>query len=94
MEDFLFNVDVTPHMVYLALILVVVGRALKELPFIVSWSIIWLLFLISILINFVFFGVSFVTLFEAIISTSLAVTFHQTYKQTNKGIRNSRKREN
>lgn len=91
MEDFLFNIDVTPHVIYLAFILLVIGRALKELPFISHWSIIWILLGISIIINFVLVDFSFYSLLEAFISTSLAVTLHQSYKQTNEGIRLYRK---
>ncbi|MDD2490113.1 MAG: phage holin family protein [Bacilli bacterium] len=91
MEDLLFNVDVTPHMIYLSLILLVLGRALKELSFIGNWAILWILLVISIVINFVFVDFPFASLFEAIISTSLAVTLHQTYKQTNEGVKMIRK---
>ena len=92
MEDFLFNIDVTPQMVYLAAILLVIGKGLKETPFIKNWSIVWILMAISIIVNFVFSGITLFVLFEAVIATSLATVIYQAYKQTNEGIRNSKKR--
>ncbi len=94
MEDFLLNVDITPNMIYLSLILFVIGKALKDVPFIENWTIIWILMFISIFVNFSFAGIKFDSLFEALISTSLAVTFHQTCKQTNKGYKMFRKNIN
>ena len=87
MEELLIDINVTTQMIYLALILVVIGKGLKELYFIAKWSIIWILMAISIIINFVFFGASFETLFEAVIAVSLSTVIYQTYKQTNEGLR-------
>lgn len=90
MEEFLLEIDITPHMIYLALILMVIGKGLKELNFIAKWSVIWILMTISLIINFIFFGVAFKTFFEAILAVSLSTVIYQTYKQTNKGFRSLR----
>lgn len=90
MEDFLLGIDITPHMIYLALILMVIGRGLKESTFIAKWSIIWILMVISLIINFTFKGFSFENLFEAVLAVSLSTVIYQTYKQTNKGFRSLR----
>jgi hypothetical protein len=92
MEDLLLNVNVTPHMVYLALILLVIGKGLKDTPIIENYLIIWILMAISIIVNFVFFGVKFETLLEAMVATSIATAIYQTYKQTNEGVRAYRSR--
>lgn len=90
MEEFLLEIDITPHMIYLALILMVIGKGLKELNFIAKWSVIWILMTISLIINFIFFGVTFKIFFEAILAVSLSTVIYQTYKQTNKGFRSLR----
>lgn len=90
MEDLLFSINITPQLVYLSLILLVIGNALKEVPFVRKWMIIWVLMTISILVEFVFMGVSFQTLFEAIIAASLSTMIYQVYKQSKKGIREIR----
>lgn len=90
MEEFLLGIDITPHMIYLALILMIIGKGLKELKFIAKWSIIWILIAISLIINFIFGGVNFKNFFEAILAVSLSTVIYQTYKQTNKGYRNLR----
>lgn len=86
MEDLLFSVNITPQLVYLSLILLVIGNALKDVPFIQKWMIVWILMTISIIVEFVFIGVSFKTLFEAIIASSLSTMIYQVYKQSKKGI--------
>lgn len=90
MEDLLFRIEITPQIIYLTLILVVIGNALKEVPFIQKWMIIWILMTISIIVDFVFMGISFKSLFEAVISASLSTMVYQLYKQTKKGIRDIR----
>lgn len=87
MEELLLNINVTSHMIYLSLILLVIGKGLKELYFIPNWSIIWILMFISLIINFVFFGITFETLFEAILAVALSTVIYQAYKQTNEGVK-------
>jgi hypothetical protein len=86
MEDLLFTIEFTPQVIYLTLILTIIGNALKDIPFIHKWMIIWVLMLISIFVEFVFVGSTFKSLFEAIISTSLSTTIYQLYKQAKRGI--------
>jgi hypothetical protein len=90
MEDLLFSIDITPQIIYLSLILLVIGNALKEVPFIHKWMIIWILFTISVLVEFSFIGISFQSLFEAIMSASFSTMIYQVYKQTRKGIKEVR----
>lgn len=90
MEDLLFKIEITPQIIYLSLILIVIGNALKDVPFIQKWMIIWIVMTISIIVEFVFMGVSFKSLFEAVISASLSTMAYQLYKQTKKGIRDIR----
>lgn len=90
MEDLLFRIEITPQIIYLSLILLVIGSALKDVPFIRSWMIIWILIIISIIVQFVFVGINFQSLFEAIISSSVATMVYQAYKQTKKGVREMR----
>ena len=85
MNDLLLNIEITPQMVYLSLILLVIGKGLKNVPFIENWSIIWILIAISMIVNFVFYGISFETLVESFIAVSLTTTLYQTYKQTGRG---------
>ncbi|MGI6329717.1 MAG: phage holin family protein [Bacilli bacterium] len=94
MEEFLFNIDLTSKMVYLAVILLVIGKGLKGMSYIDNWLIIWILLVISLIISFVFSGFSFDSLLEAFIATSIAVTSHQVYKQTNEGIRLTKRNKN
>lgn len=93
MEDLLFTIEITPQIIYLSMILLVIGNALKDVPFIQKWMIIWILITISIMVEFVFIGVSFQSLFEAVISSSLSTMIYQAYKQTKKGIREVRMRK-
>lgn len=90
MEDLLFRIEITPQIIYLTLILIVIGNAIKEVPFIKKWMIIWILMTISIIVDFVFMGISFMSLFEAVISVSLSTMAYQLYKQTKKGIKDIR----
>jgi hypothetical protein len=92
MEDLLFTIRITPQIIYLSLILLVIGNALKDVPFIRKWMIIWILMAISILVEFVFIGITFQSLFEAIIASSLSTMIYQVYKQTKKGISEIRMR--
>lgn len=94
MEDLLFRIDITPQIIYLSLILLVIGNALKDVPFIQKWMIIWILITISLTVEFLFIGISFQSLFEAVISSSLSTMIYQAYKQTKKGIRDVRERRN
>jgi hypothetical protein len=87
MEDLLFTIDFTPQIIYLTLILIIIGNALKDIPFIQKWMIIWILMFISIFVEFIFINITFESLFEAVISTSLSTTIYQLYKQAKKGIR-------
>ncbi len=90
MEELLSNINITSHMLYLSLILVVIGNGLKQTIYIANWSILWILMTISIIINFVFFGIRFETLFEAVVAVALSTVIYQFYKQTNEGVRDYR----
>jgi hypothetical protein len=87
MEDLLFSIDITQHILYLSLILLIIGNALKELPFVRKWMIIWILIFISLCVEFTFVKFSFKSLCEALISVSLSNMIYQVYKQTRKGLR-------
>jgi hypothetical protein len=87
MEGSLFGIEITPQIIYLSLILTVIGRALKDVPFIGKWSIIWILMAISLIVNLVFSGINFKAFFEAFIATAIATTIYQIYHQTRKGIK-------
>ena len=85
MEELLLDISVTSQMLYLAFILLIIGKGLKAAPFIQNWSILWILLAISLIVTFVFNGISFKTFFEAFVATALSTTIYQTYKQTGKG---------
>jgi hypothetical protein len=87
MEEIFLNINISPQVIYLSIMLIILGIGLKNLPFIQKWMIQWILLIISILINFIFNGIRFDTLFEAVISTSIAVFGYDAFVQTKKGIR-------
>ncbi len=81
MEDILSRVVINNNIIGLSIVLVIIGKALKNSPMIPNYLILWILIIISIsfslLTNF-----SIQSFIEGFIAVSLANTYHQTYKQT------------
>ncbi len=86
MEDLLSRVVLNNNIIGLSIVLVVLGKALKNSPKIPSYLILWILIgigaFLSLLLNFSIEG-----LIEGFIAVSLANTYHQTFKQTREMVR-------
>ncbi|MBQ1812727.1 MAG: hypothetical protein II119_02120 [Bacilli bacterium] len=70
----------TMQLIYLSIIMLIIGEALKKIDFINKKLIILYLFVISLLLNFIFHGISVQTLFESIISVSLSVLYYDVIR--------------
>lgn len=70
----------TMQLIYLSIIMLIIGEALKKFDFINKKLIILYLFVISLLLNFIFHGISVQTLFESIIAVSLSVLYYDVIR--------------
>lgn len=70
----------TIKLIYLSIIMLIIGEALKKFEFINKKLIILYLFIISLLLNFIFHGISLQTLFESIVAVSLSVLYYDIFK--------------
>jgi len=80
----LFNV--TMQIFYLAVILLIIGEALKTFEFINKKLILFYLFIISLGLNFIFHGISIQTLLESLIALSLSTLIYDIVKIIKKSI--------
>ena len=74
------NMIINIQVFYLAIILVIIGEALKTFEFINTKFILLYLFIISILLNLIFHGIKIETLLESIISLSLSTIVYDIIK--------------
>ena len=76
----LFNFNVTIEIFYLAVILIIIGEALKTFEFINNKFLLLYLFIIGIGLNFIFHGISYQTLFESLVSLALSTFIYDIIK--------------
>lgn len=66
----------TIKLIYLSIIMLIIGEALKKFDFINKKLIILYLFIIALLLNFIFHGMSLQAVYESIVAVSLSVLYY------------------
>ncbi|MDD4035751.1 MAG: phage holin family protein [Bacilli bacterium] len=90
MENILNEVIINNEIIGLSIVLVVLGKALKESPGIPNYLILWILIIISLILSLIS-SFSVASIIEGFIAVSLANTYHQTYKQTKEMVNDIRR---
>lgn len=91
MGNILSEVIINNEIIGLSIVLVILGKALKDSQCIPNYLILWILIIISLILNLIS-SFTVASIIEGFIAVSLANTYHQTYKQTKKMATSIRKR--
>lgn len=87
MENILNHIIINSNVISLSILLLILGKVLKNSPFIPNYFILWLIIFIGIFLSLIS-NFSLHSVIEGLIATSLANLYHQIYKQTIKIIDN------
>lgn len=87
MENILNHIIINSNVISLSILLLILGKVLKNSPFIPNYFILWIIIFIGILLSLIS-NFSLHSVIEGLIAVSLANLYYQIYKQTIKIIDN------